>query len=202
MPKSNDKKPLQWPICIIDFEATSLSKQSYPIEVGVCLWTDPLFPARTWGSLIRPHETWLEGGDWAEEAFALHGISQDDLRTAPTTSQVASDLLHFCAQADLVFCDGGNADHHWHDRLCQAAGRSTGIVLASLQKLLFHHDIYYPYFKLAHASADAIRHRALPDAIAIMRRIAEASSTEIEISLPDHSAGPTQIALAEEASRL
>ena len=200
MASKSTRKPLQWPICIIDFEATSLSKQSYPIEVGVCLWTDPSLPARTWGALIRPHETWLAEGDWSEEAFALHGISQQELKDGLTPYQVAETLLTFCAPADLIFCDGGDHDRHWHSRISTAAERGTGILLASLQKMLFHHGIFDEYEDLSSKITD--RHRALPDAIDIMQRIAKVEGLDLEIDLPDASVGPTQIALAKEALRL
>ena len=190
-------KPLEWPICIVDFEASSLSKQSYPIEVGVCLCTDPDLPVRLWGSLIRPTEKWLESQDWSDEAFAVHGITQEDLQTGLTPEEIRLELLKFCAPADLVFCDGGDHDHHWHNQLCAAAGAGTGMVLASLQKMLFHHELYEPYAERAESANT--RHRAIPDCIEIITQIADVAGIAIEIDLSTIEHDPIQAALAKEA---
>lgn len=190
-------KPLEWPICIIDFEATSLSKASYPIEVGVCLWTDTDLPARVWGTLIQPTQKWLDTKDWTDEAFALHGISQSDLHAGKSPEQVCSELLHFCAAADVVFCDGNSHDHHWHNQLVSAADKGSGIILASLQKMLFHHEIFDDYEVIHLSQVD--RHRALPDAIDAMARIAKVIGVTLEIDMADIESDPIQVALATQA---
>jgi hypothetical protein len=55
----------------IDFEASSLNKDSYPVEVA---WV--FEDGRSRSFLIRPAPGWT---DWSAEAEAIHGISRDQL---------------------------------------------------------------------------------------------------------------------------
>lgn len=55
----------------LDFEASSLSKTSYPIEIG---WVFEDGSAE--GHLIKPAPSWT---DWDERAAAIHGIAREQL---------------------------------------------------------------------------------------------------------------------------
>lgn len=58
-------------IVFLDFEASSLARNSYPIEVG---WV--FEDGREESHLIRPAPGWT---DWDAAAEAIHGIARDTL---------------------------------------------------------------------------------------------------------------------------
>lgn len=60
----------------LDFEASSLSAESWPIDVGIS-WIEGN-QVQTWSSLIRPASVW-ERADWSKQSEAVHGISMSDL---------------------------------------------------------------------------------------------------------------------------
>jgi hypothetical protein len=60
-------------IVFLDFEASSLAKDSYPIEIA---WV--FEDGRSRSLLIRPMPAWL---DWSKGAEHIHGISRDQLAT-------------------------------------------------------------------------------------------------------------------------
>jgi hypothetical protein len=61
-------------IATIDFEATALSNEGDPIEVGVAIY-DRQDLIQTWSSLIRPGMSCL----WDETSAAVHKIARTDL---------------------------------------------------------------------------------------------------------------------------
>ncbi len=75
---------------VLDCEASSLSKQSWPIEVGLS-WIENE-KVLTWSSLIRPASEW-DLSDWSQQSAAVHKIPYEDLFQAPMASQVARDLV-------------------------------------------------------------------------------------------------------------
>src|SRR3546814_3565033 len=70
----------------LDFEASSLSKASYPIEVA---WV--FEDGRSESHLIRPAEQW---SDWRADAEEIHHISQSRLQAEGTPyEQVALRMV-------------------------------------------------------------------------------------------------------------
>ena len=67
-------------IAFLDFEASSLGKQGYPIEVA---WV--LSNGEEESHLIRPDPTWT---DWDLKAEAIHGIARDRRLFLPTNSEI------------------------------------------------------------------------------------------------------------------
>jgi DNA polymerase III epsilon subunit-like protein len=76
----------------LDFEASSLSQESWPIEVGLSWLTDG--EVQTWSTLIRPAANW-ELSDWAPQSAAVHGIALEELEDAP----VAYRFVAICWRA-------------------------------------------------------------------------------------------------------
>ena len=62
-------------IAILDFEASSLSEASWPIEIGLS-WLDH-GEVRTWSSLIRPAPDWAID-DWSPQSASVPAASPDD----------------------------------------------------------------------------------------------------------------------------
>src|SRR6188474_3495839 len=69
-------------IVFLDFEASSLAKLSYPIEVA---WVFEDGPSET--HLIRPAPQWT---DWDMDAEAIHHISRETLQNEGTPHDVVA----------------------------------------------------------------------------------------------------------------
>ena len=76
--------------CFIDFETSSQSADSWPIEVGLA--TIAGNETRVWGSLIRPSARW-DTNYWKPVFQKSHGIEFEDLQKAPVLADVGDQLL-------------------------------------------------------------------------------------------------------------
>lgn len=104
------------PSYMLDFEASSLLPASYPIEIGIARWQPGAPEIVYWSSLIKPKDDWT---DWSEETQRIHGITREDLGTAPTAASVVQHLA--CMSGKILYCDGGRWDFHWLLRLFEDA---------------------------------------------------------------------------------
>ena len=50
--------PFTYPLVTIDFEASALTLQSFPIEVGIAIARGSSSEMEIWSSLIRPEVDW------------------------------------------------------------------------------------------------------------------------------------------------
>ncbi|MGV0820830.1 3'-5' exonuclease [Martelella sp. AMO21009] len=96
----------------LDFEASSLSVESWPIEVGIS-WIEGT-QIQTWSSLIRPASSW-ERADWSKRSEAVHGISISDLETAPTVEDVVQQLMPKI-EGFILVSDAPKLETHWLER--------------------------------------------------------------------------------------
>lgn len=101
-------------IVFLDFEASSLGKKSFPVEVA---W---VFEDGTHRShLIRPHPDW---SDWSAEAEALHGLSRGRLeREGLPVETLAQDMLAVLAPHQL-YASAPSWDGKWLSALLRAGG--------------------------------------------------------------------------------
>jgi hypothetical protein len=101
-------------IVFLDFEASSLSDDSYPVEVG---W---IFEDRRAESfLIRPAAGWT---DWDPQAEAIHGLSRDTLeREGVPHEEVASTMVRELGGHQL-YASAPSWDGKWLSLLLRAAG--------------------------------------------------------------------------------
>lgn len=99
----------------LDFEASSLGKDSYPIEVG---WVTE--DGREADYLIRPAPTWTE---WDPLAEAMHGISREVLLRKGTPHEVVCDRLVELFADNVVYASSPSWDGKWLSVLLRAAGR-------------------------------------------------------------------------------
>ena len=98
----------------LDFEASSLSKDSYPIEVG---WV--LVNGEAEAHLIRPAHDWT---DWDDEAALTHGISRDTLLSeGQAPKQVAERMIEALTPHEL-FASAPSWDGKWLSVLLRGAG--------------------------------------------------------------------------------
>ena len=99
----------------LDFEASSLSKISYPIEVA-WVFEDGASEAH----LIRPAPTWIE---WDSRAEHIHGISRAVLEREGTPHDtVAARMIEVLTGHDLL-ASAPSWDGKWLSALLRAAGR-------------------------------------------------------------------------------
>lgn len=100
-------------IALIDCEASSLKRSSYPVEVGWCLADT----GRAGSRLIRPAENWT---DWDIAAQAVHGISRTEVVTNGLPPAVVAKELLEATSGRTLFADS-STDQLWISRLFDAA---------------------------------------------------------------------------------
>jgi hypothetical protein len=101
-------------IAFLDFEASSLSDESYPIEVG---WV--FEDGRAESHLIRPAPGWT---DWDPQAEAIHGISPRQLleQGLPHPDVAARMMRELAGHA--LYASAPSWDGKWLSVLLRAAG--------------------------------------------------------------------------------
>ena len=104
----------------LDFEASSLNKQSYPIEVG---WV--FEDGSSEGYLIRPAPGWTE---WDASAQAIHGISREQLEREGIAHDVVCARLVEIFAGNVVYASAPSWDGHWLSMLLRAAGQPRHLV--------------------------------------------------------------------------
>ncbi|MCC2652276.1 MAG: transcriptional regulator [Microvirga sp.] len=101
-------------IAFLDFEASSLGKDGYPIEVAWVLST-----GEEESHLIRPDPTWT---DWDLEAETIHGLSRDRLHAeGALVADVARRMMSVLAGYAL-YVTAPSWDGKWLSRLLRTAG--------------------------------------------------------------------------------
>lgn len=160
---------MPWPIVVIDFEASSLGEDSYPIEVGIARWREPDAPIEIWSSLIRPMKEW-ETRHWSAISQTVHGIPREALRDAPEAAAVLGRLNGLCGRQ--VYCDGGQEDLRWLGGLEHAAGLDGTFLLRDSDELggYIHPRFYRRMVRWMDRASP--RHRAADDAERIVRGLA------------------------------
>ena len=176
----------------LDFEASSLADESYPIEVGWA-WED----GRTETHLIRPAPDWT---DWDPAAERIHGISRDMLSNEGEPHDVVAHRVLEALGQDRTFASAPSWDGKWLSVLLRSAGLprhamrlhdTDAAYLDAVSEVLGASasldDIAVLASQLAERARRALRgppvHRALPDAEAEravwleVRRLAEQEAT-------------------------
>ena len=98
----------------LDFEASSLSDDSYPIEVG---WV--FEDGREEEHLIRPAADWI---DWDPSAEAMHGLSREKLHAEGEPHEVVARRILDALSAHAVYVSAPSWDGKWLSVLLRAAG--------------------------------------------------------------------------------
>ncbi|AXJ95878.1 MULTISPECIES: transcriptional regulator [unclassified Sphingomonas] len=97
----------------IDFEASSLGKTSYPIEVA---WV--FEDGREESHLIRPPERW---DDWDPAAEAVHHIARETLERDGTAHDVVARRMVDALAGHDLFASAPSWDGKWLSALLRAA---------------------------------------------------------------------------------
>ncbi|MDO5632531.1 MAG: exonuclease domain-containing protein [Paracoccus sp. (in: a-proteobacteria)] len=157
-------------ICILDIEASGLSSDSWPIEMGLS-WVYPRGP-QTWSSLIRPAPDWPESA-WDPAAEEVHGIAATELDWAPEAAEVAEALLHH-AEGRILMSDAPSYDGFWLRQLLRAAGIKREIQLVDYGVWVCNwldQDLEQLTRFQAHLDTTEIPHRAGADAEMLMKAL-------------------------------
>ncbi len=110
------------PMVIIDFEASSLRKTSYPIEVA---WGERLENIKSY--LLNPD--YMTGWtDWNPESVEYHGICREQLcRSGVDPRQVAEQMVDELAGRS-VYSDEPHYDIRWKNRLLADSGYDPSLI--------------------------------------------------------------------------
>lgn len=107
-------------IAFIDFEASSLDADSFPVEIGWC----GVDPSHSSSEIIQPHPTWVDRR-WDLEAEKLHRLGREKIVTEGSRPAIAFAHAEAALRNARIFSDAPSWDQHWLDELALAAlGRS------------------------------------------------------------------------------
>ncbi|TVR09782.1 MAG: hypothetical protein EA401_12635 [Planctomycetota bacterium] len=116
--------------CFIDFEASSLSRQSFPIAVA---WNKPCGEIRRF--LISPQDV-PEWVDWDPASEAIHGLDRERLvANGWAPDYVCEEICHDLAE-QVVWADAPQYDGMWLQALFSAAEQSPPFSLSHIENLL------------------------------------------------------------------
>ena len=171
---------LPWPLTVIDFEASSLDQDSYPIEVGIACWPAPDESVFGWSALIQPAGAWTRLGHWSPASAKVHGIRGSDLVAhGHAPERIAAALNEALGPGGVAWCDGADYDEHWTRVLFKAANIRPIFKLGD-----WHRLAAMPGREARERALDWIgrakaRHRARDDAEQLLLALAHAVRTDI-----------------------
>ena len=145
---------MERPSFFIDFEASGIAPDSYPIEVAV------VSNETVYSSLIKPVRYWTH---WSFDAQDMHGLTQDHLLQEGDTPGAVAEQMNqlFSGQ---VLCNDSPQDSFWFDVLFEAADLMLTFELKPLEIFVGREAASEIYRRLPTAR----HHRALNDAAALM----------------------------------
>lgn len=101
-------------VVFLDFEASSLGKESYPIEVG---WI--FASGQEESHLIRPAPAWT---DWSAESEATHHLTRAQLDAQGTPHDVVARRMLDVLSGHALFATAPSWDGQWLSKLLRGAG--------------------------------------------------------------------------------
>lgn len=118
--------------CFIDFEASSLNAESYPIQVA---WSLP--DGRVFDHFIDPR--WVASWtDWDHDAeWEIHRISRSLLHDVGAPPQKVAERMNAMLAGKTLYVDGLPFDQYWLDALFEAGGLRPTFQLAGFQELIY-----------------------------------------------------------------
>lgn len=151
-------------IGFLDFEASSLSENSWPIEAGWAL-VDADGGIASDGFLIRPASDWPLD-DWNLESAAVHGIDLDEVTADGMDAVSAYQKLYEVLSGCLVYSDEPKYETRWLECLRRSAGDERPSLRVMPVGLLFQSSFLDEmlYDKKYRALIQGKVHRAKADA--------------------------------------
>lgn len=100
-------------LIFVDFEASSLEPESWPVEIGLSWIEDQT--VKSWSSLIRPDPAWSMEA-WSDVSAEIHGIPLEDLHVAPSARDVAKEFI-VLKSGKILLSDAPEFESRWATRL-------------------------------------------------------------------------------------
>lgn len=118
----------------LDFEASSLSHNSYPIEVA---WSDEQGQLQSY--LIKPEDDWTDWDSFAEQA--IHHISRVQLHNEGHSAEFVAAKMRQQLSGKMVYVADPTFDQMWCEKLFNSQGDSATIPFrfAGFQEALLRH---------------------------------------------------------------
>lgn len=175
----------------LDFEASSLSERSYPVEVG---WV--FEDGRTETHLIAPAPEW---DDWDPASEAIHGIARTTLLAEGMPhAEVASRMVEVLSGHDLL-ASAPSWDGKWLSALLRSAGLPrhalrlrdtdeairetvTEVLAAVLKVPRLPREVHNLVARAGSGNEGPPAHRALADALAERERWVRAHQAARELA--------------------
>jgi len=171
---------LPWPLAAIDFEASSLDQDGYPIEVGLAFWPGPDQAIHGWSTLIQPAGDWSRHGHWSPKSAKVHGIlGRDLLAHGQPVDRVAAALNAALGAGTVAWCDGDAYDVHWTGALFKAARAAPVFTLGHWHRLPAMLGPAMRERGLDWLERAPARHRAREDAEQLLLALAYAIEIEV-----------------------
>jgi len=176
---SSWRTALPWPLTVIDFEASSLDQDGYPIEVGLALWPGPDDAIFGWSTLIEPAGDWTRHGHWSPKSAKVHGIlGRELLADGQPPGRVAAALNEVLGNGTIAWCDGDAYDIHWTGALFKAANIAPFFSLGDWHRLMAMLSPAMRDRGLGWLEQAPARHRARADAEQLLLALAHAVGIE------------------------
>lgn len=147
-------------LIIIDCEASGLSDNSYPIEVGMA------FKNESYSFLIKPAEDWVH---WDNEAEKIHKIKRSELFDKGISIFEAAIRMNSQLRDLKIYSDAVDFEIFWIDKLFSKVGVERNFDIESIYMLDFD-PVHYKNIKRKN-SKNIQLHRAENDAILIRNSI-------------------------------
>ncbi len=172
-------------IVFLDFEASSLGKQSYPIEVA---WV--FEDGRSQSFLIKPKSGWV---DWSADAEKIHGISRDLLQEKGSDIELVVGEMLSQLSGNELYASSPSWDGKWLSMLLRGAGMPRHAL-----RLRKSDDLF-----IEEASAILQTGRAGFDAAGLVGDVIERSEPDnpAHRALPDALVELTRLGLVRDAAR-
>ncbi len=103
----------------IDFEASSLRPESWPIEIGLAWLEGRKVVVKS--RLITPRVEW-DPNDWDPKSEKVHGLQYSTVTTSGSGADEVSDWLLDIVQENALISDAPDFDQRWLDRLLSRPG--------------------------------------------------------------------------------
>ncbi|CAH0497225.1 hypothetical protein NVSP9465_02277 [Novosphingobium sp. CECT 9465] len=175
--ENGGRPQLSFPLFFIDFEASALTLESFPIEVGIAIARGVEGTIETWSTLIAPDPQWTLDDQWDPDAERVHGIRRWDLRHGLSAVEAMAKLNAFVQPNQIVWCDGGHYDAHWLGTLAIAAGIAPAFRLGDIGTMV-RTDVEICDLYNAALASSLPPHRAGPDARRLCETLVRALTRE------------------------
>lgn len=140
-------------IIIIDCEASGITPESYPIEIGIS------FKNGSFSFLIKPEEEW---NYWCSEAEKMHNIRREELFSKGLIVKKVAKLLNEKLKGKTIFTDSVYFENMWIDKLFKFSEIEKLFNIVSIYDINFDYRKYEQYKKFL--SEKTVNHRAENDA--------------------------------------